>query len=75
MNVDMSIVHFAREANAAPRTFAMGEYSIDVEVHVGLRLSDTKASPETEEETLQALLKTPRQKKLYAEIQRRCGRG
>ncbi len=75
MDVDMSIVHFAREANAAPRTFAMGEYSMDVEVDVGLRLSDTKAGPETEEDTLQMLLKTPRQKELYAEIKRRCGQG
>lgn len=53
-------------------TFAGGDYDMDIEVNVGLRLSDTKAGPETEEETLRLLLKTDRQKRLYEEVQKRC---
>lgn len=53
-------------------TFAGGDYDMDIEVNVGLRLSATKAGAEAKEETLRLLLKTDRQKRLYEEVLQRC---
>ncbi len=66
--VDLSLV----QDRSYKDTFVGGNYDMDVEVGVGLRLSAIKAKPETKEEILPLLLRTDRQKQLYEDIQKRC---
>jgi len=62
--MDMTLVR-GREHT---ETFVGGNYDMDVKVHVGLRFSASKGHSETENDTLQMLLKTDRQKQLYRQI-------
>lgn len=56
-------------------TFGGGDYAMDVEVNVDVRLPSAKDAPETEEDVLNALLKTERQRQLYEDLKRRCQPG
>lgn len=53
-------------------TFAGINYDMDIQVNEGLRLSAGKAKRETEEDAVRLLLRTPRQKRLYEEVQKMC---
>ncbi len=71
MSIDMTCIENGIRIQSMSTNFATGDYSMDVEVNVGLRLSAAKARAETEVGTLALLLKTDRQKRIYREIQKR----